>query len=104
MLAKEFLSSWIFERLDIFKITNVNISKNKIGIKAKIEKFLKIKNKKNKKNINERIRTVFMKTEIIVKEWKIRPIRFTFDGKTYLTPLTDLIKVLWSIALTTELE
>ena len=45
MLAKEFLSSWIFERLDIFKITNVNISKNKIGIKAKIEKFLKIKNK-----------------------------------------------------------
>ena len=89
MLAKEFLSSWIFERLDIFKITNVNISKNKIGIKAKIEKFLKIKNKKNKKNINERIRTVFMKTEIIVKEWNTNVIKFIFDGNTYLIPLIE---------------
>ena len=33
--------------------------------------------------------TVFMKTEIIVKEWNTNVIKFIFDGNTYLIPLIE---------------
>ena len=52
----------------------------------------------------ERIITVLLNTEIIVKEWKKRPKKFIFDGWTYLKPLIEEIDVLSLIALTTELE
>ena len=57
-----------------------------------------------KRNIIDLTTTKFLKTEIIVKEWKTSPTKFIFDGNTYLKPLTESIKVLSLIALTTELE
>ena len=56
------------------------------------------------RNIIDLTTTKFLKTEIIVKEWKTRPAKFIFDGSTYLKPLIESIKVLSLIALTTELE
>ena len=58
----------MFARIDIFKITETNNIKNKIGIAVKKLKLLKIKNKYNKRNDNDRIITAFLNTEIIAKE------------------------------------
>jgi len=68
ILSKELLNSSIFERIDTFKIVKTNTSKNKIGIRERIEILLKIKSKYAKKNAIERIITAFLNTEIIAKE------------------------------------
>ena len=44
------------------------MNKNKIGERENIEKLLKIKNRYVKKNIIDRVITVFLNTEIIDKE------------------------------------
>ena len=71
---------------------------------GRIKKLWEIRNKKNNKNIIDLKITIFLKTEIIVKEWKKRAAKFIFDGKTYLEPLIDRINVRSLILLTTELE
>ena len=47
------MNSFIFERLDIFKIYKTNVSKITIGINTNKEKLLKLKSKYNKRRIIE---------------------------------------------------
>ena len=45
MLSKDLSNSFIFDRIDIFKIAKTKIVKNMIGRRVNIEMLLKIKNK-----------------------------------------------------------
>ena len=70
----------MFARIDIFNITITNSIKNKMERIGRIKKLWEIRNKKNNKNIIDLKITIFLKTEIIVKEWKKRAAKFIFDG------------------------
>jgi hypothetical protein len=45
ILSNDLFNSYKFERLDMLKIINKNKNKNKIGMRAKVEILLNIKNR-----------------------------------------------------------
>ena len=90
----ELSKSSSFEFIDIEETINVNKNKIKYKSVVKIGNSLKINNKIIE-NINDLIKTFFLNTAIIEKEWIINLKIGTLDWPAYLNPLTEFM--LWRI-------